>query len=50
MIRNKLLVLRKILNKLLSKGSIYINNSLVRAPVLFVKKKGVFDFIWIIKA
>ena len=40
MIRDELLVLRKILNKLLDKGFIRTSNSLVKAPVLFVKKKG----------
>ena len=39
-IRNKLLILRKTLNKLLDKGFIHINNSLTGAPVLFAKKKG----------
>ena len=38
--RNKLLILRKTLNELLDKGFICTNNSLVKAPVLFVKKKG----------
>ena len=37
--RNELLVLRKTLNKLLDKGFIRASNSLVRAPVLFAKKK-----------
>ena len=40
MIRNELLVLQKTLNELLDKGFIRASNSLVRAPVLFVKKKG----------
>ena len=35
-------MLRKILNELLNKGFICINNSLVRAPVLFAEKKGGF--------
>ena len=39
-IRDKLLILRKTLNKLLDKGFIYANSSLIGAPVLFVKKKG----------
>ena len=38
--RDKLLILRKTLNKLLNKGFIYTNNSPVGAPVLFIKKKG----------
>ena len=42
--RDKLLVLRKTLNELLNKGFIYTNNSLIRAPVLFIKKKGGFRF------
>ena len=41
---NELLVLRKTLNELLDKGFIRINNSLVKAPVLFVKKKGGLRF------
>ena len=41
---NKLLILRKTLNKLLDKGFIHTNNSLVGTPVLFVKKKGGFRF------
>ena len=40
MIRDKLLILRKTLNELLNKGFIRANNSLIRAPVLLVKKKG----------
>ena len=40
MTRNKLLILRKTLKKLLNKEFIRINNSLVGAPVLFVKKEG----------
>ena len=32
-------MLRKTLNKLLNKGFIRANNSLIRAPVLFIKKK-----------
>ena len=43
-IRNELLISQKTLNKLLNKGFIYINNSLVGAPVLFVKKEGGFRF------
>ena len=39
MTRDKLLILRKILNELLNKGFICINNSLIRALVLFVKKE-----------
>ena len=42
--RNKLLILRKTLNKLLNKGFIRANNSPVRAPVLFIKKKGGLRF------
>ena len=38
-IRDELLVLRKTLNELLDKAFICANNSLVRAPVLFAKKK-----------
>ena len=41
---DKLLVLRKILNELLDKGFIRINNSLVKALVLFVKKEGGLRF------
>ena len=44
MTRNELLILRKTLNELLNKGFIHINNSLVGAPVLFVKKKGGLRF------
>ena len=44
MIRNELLVLQKTLNKLLDKGFIRANNSLIRAQVLFVKKEGGFRF------
>ena len=40
MIRDKLLILRKTLNELLNKGFIRTNNSLIRALVLFIKKKG----------
>ena len=40
MTRDELLVLRKTLNELLDKGFIRASNSLVRAPVLFIKKKG----------
>ena len=43
--RNKLLILQKTLNELLNKGFIYTSNSLTRAPVLFARKKGAFDFI-----
>ena len=42
MTRNELLVLRKTLNKLLDKGFIRASNSLIGAPVLFVKKEGGF--------
>ena len=41
---NELLILQKTLNELLDKGFIRINNSPVRAPVLFVKKKGGLRF------
>ena len=34
--RHKLLILQKTLNKLLNKGFIRINNSLVGAPVFFI--------------
>ena len=44
MTRDKLLILRKTLNKLLNKGFIRTNHSPVRAPVLFVKKKGGLRF------
>ena len=44
MIRDKLLVLRKTLNELLNKGFICVNNSLIGAPVLFVKKERGFRF------
>ena len=44
MTRNKLLILRKTLNELLDKGFIRANNSPVKAPVLFVKKKGGLRF------
>ena len=37
--RDKLLILRKTLNELLNKGFIRTNNSLIRTPVLFAKKK-----------
>ena len=47
MIRNELLVLRKTLNELLDKGFIRASNCLIGAPVLFIKKKEAFDFIWI---
>ena len=43
-IRNKLLILRKTLNKLFDKGFIRANNSLIRALVLFIKKKGGLRF------
>ena len=39
MTRDELLVLRKTLNELLDKGFIRVSNSLVGAPVLFVKKE-----------
>ena len=42
--RDELLVLRKTLNELLNKGFIRTNNSLIGAPVLFVKKEGGFRF------
>ena len=45
MIRIELLVLRKPLNKLLNKGLIRTNHSLVETLVLFIKNKAVFDFI-----
>ena len=48
--RNKLLILRKTLNKLLDKGFIRANNSPTGTPVLFAKKKKAFDFIWITRA
>ena len=38
------MVLRKTLNELLNKGFIRASNSLVRAPVLFVKKEGGLRF------
>ena len=44
MTRDKLLILRKTLNKLLDKGFIRASNSPVGAPVLFVKKEGGFRF------
>ena len=47
MTRDELLVLRKTLNELLNKGFIRASNSLAGAPVLFVKKKKTFNFIWI---
>ena len=34
----------------MDKGFIHINNSQVETPVLFVKKKGALDFIYIIRA
>ena len=40
MICDELLVLWKTLNELLDKGFIRVSNSLVGAPVLFVKKEG----------
>ena len=40
MSQDKLLVLRKTLNKLLDKGFIRVSSSLVAAPVLFAKKLG----------
>ena len=42
--RDELLILRKTLNELLDKGFIHTNNSLIKAPVLFVKKKGGLRF------
>ena len=42
--RDKLLILRKTLNELLNKGFIHTSNSLIRTPVLFVKKKGGLQF------
>ena len=44
MTRDKLLVLQKTLNELLDKGFIRTNNSLVGAPVLFIKKEGGLRF------
>ena len=44
MICDKLLILRKTLNELLDKGFIRVSNSLVGAPVLFVKKEGGLRF------
>ena len=44
MIRNKLWILWKTLNELLDKGFICTSNSLVKATVLFVKKKGGLRF------
>ena len=44
MIRDKLLILRKTLNKLLDKEFIRANNSLIKTPVLFVKKEKGFQF------
>ena len=41
---NELLILRKTLNDSYEKGVIYINNCLVRAPILFLKKEGGFWF------
>ena len=38
MSRDELLILRKTLTKLLDKGFIRISNSLVAAPVLFIRK------------
>jgi len=40
MSRDELLILRKTLTKLLDKGFIRISNSLVAAPVLFIRKLG----------
>ena len=40
MSRNELLVLRKTLTDLLDKEFIRVNNSLVAAPVLFIRKLG----------
>ena len=42
--RNKLLILQKTLNELLNKEFIRANNSLIKAPVLFVKKEGGLRF------
>ena len=42
--RDELLILRKTLNELLDKEFIRTNNSPVKAPVLFVKKKGGLRF------
>ena len=44
MTRDELLILRKTLNELLDKGFIRASNSLVGAPILFVKKKGGLRF------
>ena len=44
MTRDELLVLRKTLNELLNKGFIRTSNSLIGAPVLFVKKEGGLRF------
>ena len=44
MTRDELLILRKTLNELLDKGFIRTSNSLVRALVLSVKKKGGLRF------
>ena len=41
---DELLILRKTLNELLDKGFIHTNNSLVKIPVLFIKKKEGFRF------
>ena len=41
---NELLILWKTLNKLLDKGFIRTSNSLIGAPVLFIKKEGGFRF------
>ena len=40
MIYDKLLILRKTLNELLDKGFIRASNSLIKALILFIKKKG----------
>jgi hypothetical protein len=40
MSKDELLVLRKILSELLDKGFIRVSNSLVAAPILFVRKPG----------
>ena len=46
MIRDELLILRQTLNELLDKGFIRASNSLIRAPVLFVKKeKGLWFYV-----
>ena len=44
MTRDELLVLWKTLNELLDKGFIRTSNSLIGAPVLFIKKEGGLRF------